>query len=364
MLPTTVGLLNGTPLGGGNYTVDIFFQDGSKAKFLRVGDTVEDSIGNQYQVTTWSLFPSDFVPAGQVTVSFITTDTVPATSAGFDSSVFTPGQVDVRPAIKTSGTIFSAGVFSGQDFEYTVTASWADGFQAANAIVGDNITDFEGKEYEITFLDTGRFSDPFRCKEVVAEGQAPSVGTASLYRNTINFGFFQGSPISDPARTVIRNRDDFNIDAFLKNLQDQIDVLSSGGAGGASVEMSMVNNSGSSINARTPVRVNATGGVSPVDPSIEDEAFAIVGITKAFASNGSSVDIVTSGRLENIVTSATFDDRVYLSSTGGITEVKPDLGVGGFVAGDFVISLGVIAENQTTPGNRDLIINVELIGQL
>lgn len=358
MLPEVVGILNGASIGGGNYTMDVFFQDGSKAKFVRVGDTIEDNVGNQYQITTWAISPSDFVSAGQITASFITTDIIPATSAGFDSSVFTPGQVDVRPAVRTAGTIGSATIFSGQNFEYTVSASWDDGVEANKAIVGDNVVDGEGKEFEITFIDAGGFSQPFRCIEVVKEGQTPATGAASLYRNTANYGLFQGTPITDPARTVVRNRDDFNLDSILNDLQSQIGGANSG------IASTVENNTGSTIVKGVPVRLNSLGDMATIDPAVEAEALATIGVASETISDGASGTITTSGRVTDITTTATFDDYVYVSKFGLLTETKPDIGVSGFVAGDFVISVGVIAKNESNPSLKDLIVNVQIVGQL
>jgi hypothetical protein len=361
MLPAAVGLLNGTSLGGGSYSVDVFFQDGAKAKFVRVGDTVQDNLSNQYQITTWSVFPSDFVSGGTMTVSFITTDTAPATSGGFDSSVFTPGQVDVRPAMKTSGTIGSSAIFSGQDFEYTVSAAWDDGVEAALAVVGDSIVDSEGKEFEITFIDPGGFSQPFRVKEVVAEGQGPFTGAASLYRATVNYEFFQGTPITDPARTVVRGRDDFIIDSILKSLQDQI---TAGGGSSSGVTATLQNNTGSTIIKGTPVRVNSSGDIEPIDVSVEDEVLASIGLASEDITTGGTGTVVTAGKIEDVTTTATFDDLIYVSKAGQLTNTKPDIGVDGFVAGDFVIAIGVIIKNDVTPAQKDLVVNIQTIGQL
>lgn len=358
MLSTSVGILNGTSIGGGNYTLDLFFQDGAKAKYLRVGDTVKDKNNNEYAVTTWAVSPSDFVSGGQVTVSFVTVDVAPATSAGFDSEVFTPGQVDARPAVKTSGTLSSPSVFSGQNFEYTVSANWDDGVEASQAVVGDSVVDSEGKEFEITFIDPGGFSQPFRVTESLKEGQAPTPGSASLYRSTVNFDLFQGTPISDPARTVVRNRDDFNIDAALKSLQDQI------GSSNAGISSSIENNTGQTIIKSTPVRLNSFGDIATIDVGVEDEALATIGLVSADIADGASGTIVTAGKVTDITTTATFDDIMFVSKSGSLTNVKPDIGVSGFVAGDFVIAVGVIAKNESNPSLKDLIVNIQTIGQL
>lgn len=359
MLAAAVGLLNGASVGGGSYTVDVFFEDGSKSKYARVGDTLEDKDGNQYEITTWAIFPSDFTSGGSMTVSFITQDVTPATSAGFDSSVFTPGQTDVRPEIKTAGTIGSSSIYSGQNYEYTVTAAWDDGAEANKAIVGDNIVDSEGKEFEITFLDVGRFSSPFRVREVVAEGVAPISGPASLYRATANYGLFQGTPISDPARTVVRNRDDFNIDAKLAELE-----AAGGGGSGSEISSVMPNNSGATILKAAPVRSSAGEATNSIDLSIESHATSIVGVASGDIIDGASGGVVTSGRVTDITTTAGLDDLLWVSKSGTLTNTPPEIGVGGFVAGDFVVMIGVVVKNETDAGKKDLIVHRQIVGQL
>ena len=363
MLPTSVAIITPVSIGGGQYALDLFFQISGLAKHLNVGDVVEDSADNQYQIITWSNSPNDHSSGSQVTVSFITADVAPVQDTGFNSTFFTPGQQDVRSAVRTPGSIFSITAYSGQNYEYQMSASWTINAQAQNAQIGDSVADSTGKEFQITFLEVDKFSSPFRVQEVIKEGVPPSSGIASLYRPTLNYEFFQGTELTDPARTVVRNRDDFQVDSILKNIQDQIDTMGSTGSG-ESVELSLVNDSELAIAAGTPVRINSTGGISAIDTSVELEALAIVGVTKDSINDSEEGVVVAYGKLENISTTALLNSRVYVSSTGGITEVQPDIGVGGFLAGDFVISLGTISKNLTNPANKDLIINVEIVGQL
>ena len=212
MLPSPVGVFSPASSGGGIYTFQLFFQSAGLAPYLRVGDIVTDLSSNQYQVTTWATSPSDFGSGTVVTTTFITSDVLPTASVGFDSLVETSGQQDVRPVVQTPGSIFNITLFSGQNAEYTLEASWTTVSEGNKAVVGDRIVDSLGKEFEITFLDTGQFSDPFRMKEVENEGIAPGVGIAALYRHTPNLELFQGSPLNDDARTIIRNRDNTLLD--------------------------------------------------------------------------------------------------------------------------------------------------------
>lgn len=209
------GFNNVSSIGGGQYTLNLFFSDSTQARFLRINDVIEDNAAVQWVVNTWVGSPSDFVSGNQVTVTEVVVSSPSPSSAGFDCEAFTPGQENFEPAINTSGTIGSISLFSGQNFEYTMQASWNDLSQANKAIVGDSVVDSNGKEYTISFLDVGQFSVPFRVTEVEKVGQTPVAGSASLYRRTGNRGLFQGSSLSSAATDTIRNRDNVILDALV-----------------------------------------------------------------------------------------------------------------------------------------------------
>lgn len=124
------------------------------------------------------------------------------------------------------------------------------------------------------------------------------------------------------------------------------------------------NSSGASMPKATPVRLRPDGDMDFVDVSIEAHAFACSGITSSIVPNLSVGPVLTSGRLTNYITSFAFGDPVYVSKTGDLTNVKPSLGVGGFVAGDFIIAIGVVGKNADNPANKDIILNIGLVGQV
>ena len=124
------------------------------------------------------------------------------------------------------------------------------------------------------------------------------------------------------------------------------------------------NVSGASMSKGTPVRMTVDGDMDFVNVSIEAHAFAVSGVTNAAVPNLSPGPVLTSGRLVNLTTTFAFGDPVYVSKTGGLTNVKPSIGVDGFVAGDFIIAIGVIGKNADNPSNKDLILNIGLVGQL
>jgi len=124
------------------------------------------------------------------------------------------------------------------------------------------------------------------------------------------------------------------------------------------------NNTGVTIPKATPVRMNSSGELDFVNVSVESEVFGISGVTNSDIANGSSGNLNSAGKVSNITTSGAFGDLLYISKSGGLTEVKPSIGVAGFVAGDFVVSIGVIGKNESDPLLKDLIVNVDIKGQL
>lgn len=127
---------------------------------------------------------------------------------------------------------------------------------------------------------------------------------------------------------------------------------------------SRLNVSGVSMPKGTPVRLTAGGDMDFIDVSNESHAFASSGITQAVVSNLSPGPVLTSGRLINVTTSFAFGDPVYVNKTGGLTNLKPTIGIDGFVAGDFIIAIGVIGKNVDNPANKDIILNIGLVSQL
>ena len=124
------------------------------------------------------------------------------------------------------------------------------------------------------------------------------------------------------------------------------------------------NQSGATINRVTPVRVDNNGEIKTIDVSVESEATAIVGVAKENIAPGSKGTIISSGRVTNIITTANFGDILFVSKIGGLTNSKPEVGVGGFVSGDWVIRVGVIFKSDTNPSQQDLMLNIGIIGQL
>jgi len=200
---------NPASIGGGQYTFDLYISNASQEKYLVVGDIVEDTSNNRYQIDTWVGSPSDFSDGAQITATFVDNDVLPTQDTGSDSDWFTEGLEDIRPQMQTEGTLSGISIFSGQNFEYTVTAGWDVSVEAAKAVVGDYVADASGIVYELTFIDgSNRFTVPCRMKEVEKYGNSPNAGLATMYRPTSE-GSFTGRGFSNVQADAVRNRDSF-----------------------------------------------------------------------------------------------------------------------------------------------------------
>lgn len=124
------------------------------------------------------------------------------------------------------------------------------------------------------------------------------------------------------------------------------------------------NSTGGTIIKGTPVRITTSGTLALINPSAETDVDGLAGLVKDNVADGNSTDVISAGTIENITTLANVGDTVYMSKSGGITNLKPSIGVGGFVSGDWIIRLGVIAKNQANPLLKDIVVNIQFVGQL
>lgn len=123
------------------------------------------------------------------------------------------------------------------------------------------------------------------------------------------------------------------------------------------------NTTGFMIAKFIPVKITASG-MDLIDVSSEADIDAFAGVTRSSVSNLATGEIVNSGIVEDTGLSYAAGTRVYVSKSGGVTNTKPDIGVDGFVSGDWVISLGVVALNDSNPALKDVIVFIEVKGQL
>lgn len=137
-----------------------------------------------------------------------------------------------------------------------------------------------------------------------------------------------------------------------------------GSSPAGSTQIQVYNQSGQQLTQFAPVCIDSLGYLAPIDVANEAKSLAIIGLMTAAANNNTLGSVIQSGKIENITTSANYGDVLYVSKTGGITSTKPSIGTGGFVAGDFVLRLGVISRNIDSPSQKDLLVNISIVGEL
>jgi len=130
------------------------------------------------------------------------------------------------------------------------------------------------------------------------------------------------------------------------------------------VVTNFVNETGSTLVKGTPVAINSASHIIPISVSTETIATAMIGLTYADIPNGQSGPVIDSGRLENLSTGFSSGDIVYVSASGGLTNIKPNTGANGFVAGDFVLLIGVVVENEYNPSLLDIQLLLSVVGEL
>jgi hypothetical protein len=126
-----------------------------------------------------------------------------------------------------------------------------------------------------------------------------------------------------------------------------------------------INNVGSSLNKGTPIAINSvTGNFDLVDVSSESLSRSTFAVVFQDTDVLGILNLITSGKIENLSISANFGDVIYVSKTGSLTNIAPAVGVGSFVSKDWVIVVGVIAKNINNPLLKDLYVNIDVKGQL
>lgn len=273
MLPQGAFLFNSSGgAGSGSYTVDVNFTDAGMAQFMAPGDTIVDSSGVSFSVTTWSIFPSDFGNNGTVTVAPLGADVAPANSTVLgDASAFTPGQVDLGTKVQTGGVLNSQSLIEGRTYRYRCSAGFFVSADANDAVVGDAIIDSRGKAFEIVALSgqPNAFSQPFEVVEAEKVGDPPNIGACYLFRPTPYKGFYQGQTLSQLAEDAIRNRDELITDLCFQSLSGVSGVAGTGVGGGTGAgaidpsEIVYINGaSGTITNDNTLILVDESGSVT------------------------------------------------------------------------------------------------------
>jgi hypothetical protein len=130
------------------------------------------------------------------------------------------------------------------------------------------------------------------------------------------------------------------------------------------IQLNYQNSSGSVIPKATPVCQKASGIIDFVNVSVESDAFGFIGIAGTNISNSAVGAVATNGRVENVSVTGNFGDSLYVSKTGTLTTTKPEVGIDGFLPLDFVLRVGTITRNELNPVLKDVVLDIQLVGQL
>jgi hypothetical protein len=278
------------------------------------------------------IFSAAFTPNASIQ---LTTNTFQVSATIYDfNGVFSGFDVTV-------GNIVFLDTFGSVTSPYTVSRYIVSSINSLNLYTVNLV---------LTYDDTGAPIDPGEVIGIKGFIAKPSNDFKLAYHAAA-----QSQGISSYVVEYARNYEAFNI----------IDPnLGGGGGGGSSNEELFTNVSGSTIAALIPVRQDSNGDIFTIDPSNESQVNSIVGITKQSIPNNVEALVVLSGLIKNITTSFSIGDVIFLSKTGTLTSTAPDIGVGGFVEGDFVVRLGKITKNSDNPSAKDLLVSIQVIGGL
>lgn len=140
------------------------------------------------------------------------------------------------------------------------------------------------------------------------------------------------------------------------------------GAGAATsarkIARNYTNGSGGSLPKGSPVGTLSSGLVDIIDVSDKASVDGFVGLYNQTTPNAASGQVLDSGLLEDITTSFSIGDPVYISKAGILTNIVPVAGSNSFVSGDYVIFLGVIVINEFDNLKKDLKILIAKPGRL
>lgn len=132
-----------------------------------------------------------------------------------------------------------------------------------------------------------------------------------------------------------------------------------------STASNFVNASGFTMVKGTPVAINSNGQIINIDVSNESLVLSFIGLTNVNLPSAATGGVQDNGRLEDVIyPSFNVGDPLWVSKSGGLTNIKPQIGVDGFLDGDWVIFVGVFIKNEFNTSLRDIKLAIEIVGQL
>jgi hypothetical protein len=105
-------------------------------------------------------------------------------------------------------------------------------------------------------------------------------------------------------------------------------------------QIPVLNNSGSSINAGTPVYATGYENKTTISKALPETTSPILGLTKTSIADNAEGIVVVAGVMENINTSGFSNgDVLYVDISGGLTNSRPETGSG---------AVGIVAHAATS----------------
>lgn len=121
-----------------------------------------------------------------------------------------------------------------------------------------------------------------------------------------------------------------------------------------------------SVSAAIPqaqaVSTNGSGQLVPLNISSLASVNNMVGYALSRIPASASGSIISNGRLLNFTTSYSIGTPLWIDTNGNPTNIVPQIGVNGFVSGDYVIFLGVVVANAIS--GTDIALFTQITGTL
>jgi len=136
--------------------------------------------------------------------------------------------------------------------------------------------------------------------------------------------------------------DAVNVHGDIQSLASRLEIILPP-LGVSLFQIPVINKSGSSISAGTPVYANGYDGKTTIAKALPTTTSPILGLTKTSIANDAEGIVVVAGVMEDINTSGFSNgDVLYVGETGGLTATQPAGGSGAVGVVAHAASAGII----------------------
>jgi hypothetical protein len=122
--------------------------------------------------------------------------------------------------------------------------------------------------------------------------------------------------------------DQVNVHGDIEALVDKLEAVLPP-LGVSAFQMPVLNDSGESFAAGTPVFATGYDGKTTIAKALPSTTQPILGLTRTFIANNAEGIVIVAGVLDNVNTSGFSDgDVLYINTSGGLTNIRPVTGSG------------------------------------